>query len=123
MAKVYAPPAGFEAPDFSASFVNGRYDHDLDNKIVADYFARLAAEAKRRVGGTGDLVGKIVRFPVGDGYAQYMVWSHKPLALVHLAIHDAWSIPEAHARGLRLTDIRAMVEGERRMAELFKRKP
>lgn len=120
MAKVYAPPAGFDPPDFEDSLVDGRYDMKLDDQLHNDYFDRLSAEAKRL--NSGDLVGEMIHFPVADGAAQYMVWKQKPLQLIHLPVHDAWQIPEAHARGLNVTDVRAMVQSDKRLAELFGRK-
>jgi hypothetical protein len=48
----------------------------------------------------------------------------KPLTLVHLELGDAWHIPEAHARGLRLADIKAMVERDLQWKKfLAERKP
>jgi hypothetical protein len=120
MAKVYRAPEGYDAPDFADAFVDGRYNMEADDRATSAYIARLAEWCRDRH--EGDLVGEVVRFQIADGYAQYMVMSHRPLALIHLPIHDAWSIPEAHARGLRLSDLRKMVEGERRLAELFARK-
>lgn len=109
MAKIYKAPKGFEAPTLSA-----------DNWQVEEqaYLERLAAEARR--GSPGDpLVGEVVRFPMADSYAQYMVWSTKPLKLVHLDLGDAWHIPEAHARGLRLSDIQSSVDRDRAMKAMF----
>jgi hypothetical protein len=120
MATVYGPPEGFDPPDFDDAFVDGRYNMEKDDRIHKEYFDRLATEARRA--NTGDLIGEIIGFPIADGQALYMVWKQKPLQLVHLAVHDAWQIPEAHARGLRVTDIRQMVEGARKMDELFGRK-
>lgn len=115
--KVYAPPEGFDAPSFDDSIVDGRYDRELDDRLHHEYLERLAAEARRR--NQGSLVGEVIRFPVADGYAAYMIWSESPFEAIHLPIHDAWQIPEAHARGLRLSDARDMVERDRRIAELF----
>ena len=120
MAKVYATPEGFDPPDFAASIVDGRYNMAKDDEIHADYIERLA-EYCRSVN-SGDLVGEVVRFPIADGCATYMVWAHRPFALLHLPIHDAWSIPEAHARGLRLSDIRDEIKRSKRIADLFSRK-
>jgi hypothetical protein len=117
MAKVYSLPAGFEPPDFGQFIVDGRYDREADDRLHKEFIDNLATYAREH--NSGDMVGEVVRFPAADGYAQYMVWSHKPLSLIHLPIHDAWQIPEAHARGLRLADIRAEVAREKRLAELF----
>ena len=117
MAKTYRAPEGYEAPDFMDFMVDGGYDRDADDKAHAAYIDRLATLARSQ--NKGDLVGEVVRFPAADGYAQYMIWSHSPCTLIHLAIHDAWSIPEAHARGLRISDLRDMVERDRRLAAMF----
>lgn len=119
MAKVFRAPEGYDAPDFMDAFVDGRYDFEADDRQTKAYIARLAEWCRARPDGKGDLVGEVVRFPIADGYAQYMIMSHRPLSLIHLAIHDAWSIPEAHARGLRLSDLRGQVEADRRWKELF----
>lgn len=112
MAKIYSAPKGFEAPET-----------DFDNWQTQEkaYLERLAAEARRNTP-NNDLVGEVVRFPMADSHAEYMVWSTKPLALIHLAIGDAWQIPAAHARGLNVSDIRQNVELARRWTALFAEK-
>lgn len=118
MAKIYRAPEGFEAPSFNDFFSeDGRYDREADDRLTSAYLDRLATWCRSR--SSDDLVGEVVRFQIADGYAQYMVMSHRPLALIHLDLGDAWHIPEAHARGLNLSDIRSMVDRERRIAELF----
>jgi hypothetical protein len=116
MATIYSLPEDFDPPDMI--FTDGRYDHAATDAAHDVWLDRLRAEAAR-CGITGELVGEVVRFQIADGYAQYMVWTEKPLALVHLPIYDAWSIPTAHARGLRLTDIRAMVQRENNLRAIF----
>lgn len=124
MAKIYSPPAGYEAPSIDDCFVDGHYDRHLDDKIHAEYLARLAEFVKRSKRNTvathkdGDLIGEVVHFPYADGAAAYMVWNVKPLELVHLAIHDAWQLDEAHERGLRVSDIRQIVERDRAWKKL-----
>lgn len=118
MATIYSPPEGFEPPDFDEAFVDGRYDRAKDDEVHNAYFERLRAEAAR-CGNTGETVGKIIYFPIADGSAAYMVWKEKPLQLLHLAIHDAWSIPAAHARGIKLADVRAMVDRADAWTDLF----
>jgi len=93
---------------------------DIDYRDWQKYEADEAAYIERmqiaaRLGNAGKpLVGEIVRFPIADGYAQYIVWNTKPLTLVWLEVGDAWSIPDAHSRGLRLADVEAMVRYEQR---------
>lgn len=70
-----------------------------------------------RDNGTGPNRGEVVRFPMADGYAEYVVLTNTQL--IHLPVYDAWDIPAAHARGLRASDITRMVAQERKLAELF----
>ncbi len=119
MAKVYAAP--LDPPDWEEyEDDNGRFDIQKMTAVDAGYISALAEKA--RTEWSGDLVGEVVRFPHADGYAVYMVWSQKPLRLIHLNLHDGYAIPEAHERGLTLSDIRKEVERSRAMAELFGRK-
>jgi hypothetical protein len=111
MAKQYQAPIEPPVPDYS------NFDRDKHNADEAEYIATLASTAKQN--GTSDLLGEIVRWPRADGYAQYMVWTTRPLALIHIATGDAWMVEDALMRGLRLSDIQAMVERERRIANLF----
>lgn len=48
----------------------------------------------------------IIRFPVADGYALYRVVKKDPLTIQHIPAGDAWQIPAAHVRGLRLEDVK-----------------
>jgi hypothetical protein len=121
MAKVFAPPAGFDPPGIGDYMTDGRYDREKCERLEREFIERLTVEAKA-AGGTGALVGSVLRFPTADSYAQYLVWSERPLTLVHLPLGDGWSIPAAHARGLRISDVRDMVERDRRMAEMFTKK-
>jgi hypothetical protein len=88
-----------------------------------EYLERLAAEARRIAmaehGSVDPVVGEIVRFGRGDGYAQYMVWRVRPLQLIHIELGDAWDVEDALIRGLRIGDIRQMVASEKRLRELF----
>lgn len=68
-----------------------------------------------------DMIGEIIRFQRADGYAQYMIWDTKPLQLVWLELGDAYGVEEALIRGLRLEDVKQMVERERALRDLFKR--
>jgi len=84
---------------------------DLDLRNVQQREARAAEKLKNRLQekDSGKLVGSVVRFGVADGYAQYMIASEKPLTLVHLHFGDGYQIPEAHIRGLRLSDLRKQI--------------
>jgi len=112
MASIYCPPPGFEPPKI--------VDWKTWKEDEANYIERLTTHVKE--GSTDPLVGKIIRFQVADGYAQYMIWNTKPLQLIHLETGDAWQIPAAHARGLTLSDVKAMIKADEAWEELFRPK-
>jgi hypothetical protein len=68
------------------------------------WIAKVKALAKAQADNP-EVVGELVSFPVGGGYANYVVWRAKPLQLVHIPVGDAWHIDDATARGLRLSDL------------------
>ena len=108
MASVFRAPEGYEPPPFSI---------ETWQEDEAAYLARLADRAK--MNGTNPLHGEVVRWQRADGFACYMVWQTSPLQLIHLELGDAYSVEDALLRGLRLSDIRDMVEREKRMREFF----
>ena len=117
MATIYSAPDGFEPP---------RWEQNISWKEMeekeAHYIVKLAAYARKQLRAPDPIIGKVVRFPFADGYAQYMVWKLRPLELVHLDLGDGWNIPAAHARGLKVSDIREMVGREEAWSLLFSKK-
>lgn len=110
MAKVYRSPIPY-IQDYSTDFREWQ-------KQDEEYLTQLVELAKKNRPNS-DLIGEIVSWPRGDGYAQYMVWNTRPLELVWLEIGDAWSVEDALIRGLRLKDIENMIAGERKLRALF----
>lgn len=117
MAKIYAPPANIPIPAFDDYLVDGHYDFEHAQRLDRECLDAIAAAA--RATNNGDLVGEIYSHPVADGYATYVVWSQRPLALVHVPLGDAYALPEPHERGLRVADIRAAVKSAKTLAEIF----
>ncbi len=62
----------------------------------------------------GEMAGVILSWPRGDGKAMYRIASTNPLVLQHVPYGDSWTIEAPLIRGLRLSDVREMVEGERK---------
>lgn len=99
MATVYRCPV--PEPEWSEYEVAGKFSHDKMAEVDAAYIARC----KQWLNDNGfkhKLTGEIIRFPVADGYAQYMVMDGTKI--MHLPLMDAYSIPAAHARGLRVAE-------------------
>lgn len=118
MAKVYSPPAEVgDVPDFTDFDTDGRYDFEAHYRAERAWIETIAEVARKHH--KGDVVGEVIYFPMGDGQAQYLIWNTNPCELVWLPVGDAWSIPTAHARGLRTSDVREMVKAERSLSELF----
>lgn len=113
MAKIYTEVAAVPAPE--PDYKN--YDWELEEKREKEYLEALAAYLREC--NAGDLVGKEIHTPRGDGYARYMVVSHKPFALLHLALGDAWRADEIWERGIRLSDAREMVNRRESKKNLF----
>lgn len=107
MAKVFRAP--IDPPEFG----------DMSNYFerCTKYERELSELAKSN--GTNPLLGEILRWQRGDGYANYMVWNIRPLELIWLESGDAWSVEEALIRGLNLNDVKGMVERDSRMREIF----
>lgn len=120
--KVYATPKEIPTPDFADALTDNRYDRAKDDANIAKFQGDLKDHLIAQ-GYTGKLTGKVIRFPVADGYAAYMVAQKgASLVLLHLAIHDAYAIPAAHERGLTAADVRAKIKQAEAMAAIFGRK-
>lgn len=83
------------------------YDHTKEQEREQAWVKKVQAWCLKQ--GSGELAGELWYYPVGDGSAQYVVYTQRPLALIHLPVGDAWSIPDVVRRGLTVTDIRQRV--------------
>lgn len=105
------------APYLVPKFNVGEKDYAAQYRAEEAWFDQLW---RTSLGKKDDnLDGCVIRFQVADGYALYYVKSEKPLVLQHIAIGDAYAEHPALIRGLRVADVRRMVEVERSMAKLF----
>ena len=111
MTTIYNVPKEIKLPepDFS------NYDNAKEQAKEDKFLKELRAFIKPHSNSIHN--GKIVRFPVADSYAQYMVVSIKPCAMVHLPLCDAWTYQYVN----RLTgkDIVEKIKGDEAMAKLF----
>src|SRR4051812_791830 len=53
----------------------------------------------------GTIKGTVLRFPVADGYAVYVVTKEKPLTIAWVPYLDRWDVQPALIRGLNRNDI------------------
>lgn len=112
--KVFTVPV--DPPSFEDALVDGHYSMDKDNALTDAYMEECRTWLRDH-GYRHKLTGEIVRFPIADGAATYMIADAE--RLIWLPLGDAWQIPDAHSRGLRISELAAQLAQARKMRELF----
>lgn len=115
MAKLYGSP--FPRPEFPNPYTPAAYDAAI--KAYEEANAKYAREANPN----DPLAGEVITFPVADDQAWYMVYSSRPLALIFLEVGDRYHIGEPYIRGLRISDVRQIIQRRKAIAEMFKNVP
>jgi hypothetical protein len=113
-AKIYSGIEGIEEPEINFE------DFKAYEKQCDDYIEKLRAVCKKRKPLT-KAVGEVIRFGVADGYALYMVYDMKPLKLIHINTMDGYQFE--HADLLTPEKIEELIERDKKLAELFGKKP
>ena len=106
------------APDLG-DYVEGGFDDEAYSAAIDSHRGMVASWCRTHTDSKSDLVGETIRFPVADGYAEYMVYRTRPLQLIHLPYVDAWEVNPIMLRGLRVSDVKEMVERSRKINALF----
>jgi len=114
MATIYKVPDGLEHPEFNWQDVE-KYRKDIEDhqKRLKDWCVNRCI----RGGKSTENVGEVIKFPVADGYAEYMVASIKPLQLIHLEYYDGYSFEYAHR--LSKKDVEDKVRQQKALEKLF----
>lgn len=89
-----------DSVDFTGEWSNYRAWFD---ETIKKHSKEVASDAT-------DLTGALVKFPIADGYAYYVVTKHSPLTLSHLPIGDAYRAHAATIRGFREADVRQQLK-------------
>ena len=82
MGKIYSLPKEFEAPIFNWEDIT---QYKKDCAELTDRLSKWCVERNNQ-----ENVGKVIRFSVADGYAEYMVLTTKPVQLIHLPFWDGY---------------------------------
>lgn len=114
MSKIYDGIVGLDIPEFKS----GVEKFDAYNARCEEYVRRVKALAKSE--GTCPEAGKEIRFPVGDGYARYVIQSMKPVRLIHLAVHDRYHFE--YVGRLTASDIRKELSAQASLDRLFSKR-
>jgi len=109
MATIYSPPKSIAIPELNFKEVD-KYRKECEN-----YINELRELVKRR--NNNKYVGEILRFPVADSYAEYMVASLKPVELIHIPLWDSWEFNYAHL--MTAKKIKEDLERQKKLAEIF----
>jgi hypothetical protein len=109
MGKIYLPPAEIKVPDFNWEDFDDYQKRE--NKFIDD----LKQFCKQR--NSGEYIGEVIKFPVADSYALYMVASLSPIELIHLPLMDAWEFQ--YIDRLTAQDIKEKIDNEKKLAKFF----
>lgn len=112
MAKIYAVPKLIKVPQIN--FKNFNYKEHKKNQ---EEFINNLKQHLNDLGYTENYVGEVIRFPVADGYSQYMVFNLKPVSLIHLPLDDAYEFEYAHL--LNKTEVLKKIKGQKEIEKLF----
>lgn len=115
MTKVFAPPAEVgDAPALNL-FLHGAQGIEDYWKESEAYLSKIQEWAKQN--GKGPERGKVIRFGVADGQAQYVVVSLRPAVLIHVDTGDAYQFP--YIERLTAADLRKRVVAGEAINKLF----
>jgi len=70
----------------------------------------------------GTVVGCLIKFPIADGFAYYLVKKARPLTLQWIPFGDAWEIPGPYLLGLNLTDVKNILDSARKLHKILNKK-
>jgi hypothetical protein len=115
MAKIYAPPKDLPVPEHDYSNFDMKKIQNADDEWtekLRQYCLANGRDPER---------GEVVSFPWADGRAMYMVFSMKPLALIHMPLGDAWQYPDADLQ--TAARIRENIRRSKALSALFSRQP
>lgn len=115
MGAIFNPPKGYTPPDIGPYIKK----HTIDQyfRDCEKYVDRIKTALKKAYGSTCPEAGEEIRFPVGDGYARYIIARLRPVELVWVDVGDKWHYEYVHR--LTAADIRRELQSEKSLRKLF----
>ncbi len=113
MGKIYSTPDNIKEPKFDFSDISGTRKAESDYLEQVKEYCKTSSEDKVNI----DYIGEEFDIPMADGYARYMVYSIKPLIMIHLNIGDAWDSPMANQVNAKY--VKQYIDGQRNLAKMF----
>ena len=114
MSKIFSPPDTIKIPELSFKDIGG-YEQACE-KYVED-LKQWCINRAENAGTDTQYIGEVIRFPVADGYAEYMVAALKPIQLIHIPLWDAWDFQ--YANRLTKKDIIDKINQQNSLKKLF----
>lgn len=112
MAKIFNLPEGVKVPEFNFS------DIEVSKQEEKTFLDALRLWCKNNSKAVDkSYIGEVVKIPMGDGHALYMVSSLKPLELIHVPVGDAWDSPMAEL--LTTKKVVEMIDREKKIEAYF----
>jgi hypothetical protein len=115
MGKIYSAPEKITKPVFDyRDMVASRKAEEDYIKAVSDW-AKLNTKDKTNA----NYIGEVFSIPMADSQASYIVFSLKPVALIHLPIGDEWDSDMASQ--VSANYIKQHIDGKKRWNDYVKR--
>jgi len=114
MAQIFDAPEDIKVPELDFSDIQ-KYNDDCDR--FKSELKTFCIDRAEKAGVTDENFGEIIRFPVADGYAEYMVAALKPVQLIHIPIWDAWHFQ--YANRLTKKDVLEKIQQKKSLEKLF----
>ncbi len=112
MAEIFNIPKEIKVPSSFRDREVYKKECETFEKELKEYLAKNNFKGKN--------AGEIIRFPVADSYAEYMVVSMKPARLLHMPLGDAWDFQYAHL--LTAKEIQEKIDQQNALKKLFSKK-
>lgn len=113
MAELMRDPYPMPEEDFS---VTPGSEEDKNWQAMVELQAKSDALPEQEV------VGRVLKWNRGDGYAIYVVVDDHPLTLQWVPFGDRWRVENALIKGLDLEEVRRMVAQHNAFRQLFGRR-
>ena len=114
MAKIFSPPDTIKIPELSFEDIK---DYEKACKEYVEDLKQWCIRRAENGGADTQYIGEVIRFPVADGYAEYMVAAFKPIQLIHIPLWDAWEFD--YANRLTKKDIIDKINQQNSLKKLF----
>lgn len=109
--QIYSGVRGIKAPEFNFNDFNVKqYEQEVEA-----YEKKLRAFCKKE--SKSKYSGEIIKFPVADGYARYMVLSLRPTQLIYIDEWDGYQTDVVNY--IPPNEIKKLVDGQKALNKLF----